>query len=152
MNEVNLFVFLRIKNMSNLDFPLLKNTAVLFILFCWSSKHRHISSWFLQLLPFWQITTLNVAIFRRTTLPPAHWFQIKLKYFHPPISIHWCSATHIFTFSWSLIMCAQRFWGYRPIRSPFIKQFNEHMILINMTCEEWAQVVSQTGTRRTNTV
>lgn len=65
-------------------------------LFC-SPPNTDISLLFIpDLFPgcFWQITTLNVAIFRCTTLPAAYWFQIKLQYFHLSISVCRCCVYH----------------------------------------------------------
>lgn len=74
------------------------DTTVFSFLILYATKHRYIPSSSIPGLfsgSFWQITTLNVAIFRHRTLPSAYWFQIKLQYFHSSISVHRCCATHL---------------------------------------------------------
>ncbi len=78
-------------------FLLLNNTDVFSFLILYTTKHRYIPSSSIPGLfsgSFWQITTLNVAIFRRATLPSAYWFQIELQYFHSSISVCRCRAWH----------------------------------------------------------
>lgn len=82
--------------------PVQNNTNVFSPLILYTTKHRYIPSSSIPGLfsgSFWQITTLNVAIFGRTPLPSAYWFQIKLQYFHSSISVRrWCalhSSTHV---------------------------------------------------------